>query len=59
MHFDLKVEGERGLGFIYSFFITFVLCKKIVIFSNFRRGKRAWFCFHFLLKKLILKGVGV
>jgi hypothetical protein len=27
---------EKGLGFIYSFFfITFVLCKCFVIFSNF------------------------
>jgi len=27
--------GERGLGFIYSFFINFVLCKCFVIFFNF------------------------
>jgi hypothetical protein len=27
--------GERGLGFIYSFFITFVLCKSFVSFFNF------------------------
>jgi hypothetical protein len=25
MHFYLKVEGEGGLGFIYSFFATFIL----------------------------------
>ncbi len=35
MHFYLKLGGERGLGFIYSFFITFVLCKFFVTFSNF------------------------
>jgi hypothetical protein len=35
--------GERGLGFIYSFFITFVLCKSFVSFFNFWRGKKEWF----------------
>ncbi len=27
--------GERRLGFIFSFFITFVLCKCFVILFNF------------------------
>jgi hypothetical protein len=30
--FLFEAGGERGLGFIYSFFITFVLCKCFVIF---------------------------
>jgi hypothetical protein len=33
--FLFEGRGERGLGFIYSFFITFVLCKFFVTFSNF------------------------
>jgi len=47
--------GERGLGFIYSFFITFVLCKCFVILT-FERGRGHGFFFTFFLKK-ILKGV--
>jgi hypothetical protein len=47
--------GERGLGFIYSFFITFVLCKRFVIFLTFEGGTRHGISFTFFLKK-ILKG---
>jgi hypothetical protein len=49
--FLFEAGGERGLGFIYSFFITFVLCKCFVIFLNFCRGKRAWFFFSLFKKK--------
>ncbi len=38
--------GERGLGFIYSFFITCVFSIKKLL-----KGKRAWFFFHFKKKK--------
>ncbi len=33
--FLFEPGGERGLGFIYSVFITFVLCKCVVIFLKF------------------------
>jgi len=42
--------GERGLGFIYSFFITFVLCKSFVSFFNFLKGKEGMIFFHFKKK---------
>ncbi len=52
-----EAGGGGGLGF-YLFFcffwVTFALCKTFAIFSNFSRGKKAWFFPTFLL--FILQG---
>jgi hypothetical protein len=52
LHFYSKVEGRRA-------WVLFILCKFFVIFSKFWKGKRAWFFFHFFLKKILKVGSGL
>jgi hypothetical protein len=58
MHFYLKVEGGRGLGFyLFIFCYFYTIWKFFVIFLTLERGRGAWVLFHFC-QFLLLKGEG-
>jgi len=50
--------GELGLDFIYSFFVTFVLCKFLLFFLTFEGGRVHGFFFTFFFK-ILERGKGV